>query len=146
MGIGVSRLDPNDIRLAEGIIASAAYPLEVSHELRQDSVQVWMAVDSDPMGLLVFRVIEDEVHVTDLVTAPLHRRKGVARKLLDELVLRARTGGLSCIRLAVNEHNQPANQLYTSVGFSQVALVPDYYGPGASALMMELPLRRTGKP
>ncbi len=46
-----------------------------------------------------------------------HRRHGLARRLIEELIVQARRSSLRVIELAVTVGNQPARRLYYRLGF-----------------------------
>ena len=51
--------------------------------------------------------------------------QGIARKLMDPVLLHAKTSGIGTLSLEVNPDNQPAIRLYTTLGFESV---PDKTG------------------
>jgi ribosomal-protein-alanine N-acetyltransferase len=68
------------------------------------------------------------------------RRGGVGRELLRELLKRCRDEGVKEVFLEVREGNQPAVNLYRSLGFKEVGERKNYYGD-ESALIFSLKLR-----
>ncbi len=65
-----------------------------------------------------------------------HRRKGVARWMLNELYDGMRKSGCGSIEIWVDEAREPAKNLYSSCGFVQVMKVENYYSPGRTGLKM----------
>src|SRR5262249_7011739 len=91
-------------------------------------------VDGRVAGFLVIRqTAPDEVEVLNLAVAPEHRRKGVARDLLQTLL--ERTPG--DVFLEVRESNLGARLFYQSLGFTDVSRRPEYYSdpPDAGIVM-----------
>ena len=60
-------------------------------------------------------------HVTDLYVRPRARGKGVARRLLGEVVDRAAQHGLEHLSLDVSLHNTGARAVYERLGFTPVS-------------------------
>ncbi|MBW3562081.1 MAG: GNAT family N-acetyltransferase [Actinobacteria bacterium] len=71
-----------------------------------------------------------EVHITTLVVAPTHRRRGIAPFLLTALLRRAVERGAVAATLEVRAGNQAARRLYRRFGFAPVGVRRDYYPDG----------------
>ncbi|MBI3464630.1 MAG: GNAT family N-acetyltransferase [Planctomycetes bacterium] len=54
--------------------------------------------------------------------APAHRRQGLGKLLLSELLIRLREEGVQLVEVQTMQRNQPALGLYHSLGFEQVDL------------------------
>lgn len=77
-------------------------------------------------------------HIGNLAVAPEHRRRGYARRLLDEFLERARERGVKSLTLEVRVTNAAAQALYGAYGFRLAGLRPRYYRDnGEDALVME---------
>jgi ribosomal protein S18 acetylase RimI-like enzyme len=63
----------------------------------------------------------------DLYVAPAHRRSGVARALLREMVAAARAAGASAISLETAHSNTAAQPLYESEGFERDLVYRTYH-------------------
>jgi ribosomal-protein-alanine N-acetyltransferase len=87
-------------------------------------------------GFILARVIAGEAEILTLAVAPEQRRQGIARSLLEEALAEAGRRGATEIFLEVAENNAAARRLYASAGFVQAGVRRDYYGPGASALLL----------
>ncbi|WP_338865892.1 ribosomal protein S18-alanine N-acetyltransferase [Myxococcus stipitatus] len=79
------------------------------------------------LGLAIFWIVHDEVHVLNVATAPQHRRRGVARAVMEEVLERGRGRRCSLATLEVRKSNEAAIQLYRSFGFRPVGIRPNYY-------------------
>jgi ribosomal protein S18 acetylase RimI-like enzyme len=66
-------------------------------------------------------------YVDALAVAPLWRRRGVARQLLDEACRRAAAAGLDGVALDTGVENGPARSLYEAAGFrlEEIREAPD---------------------
>jgi ribosomal-protein-alanine N-acetyltransferase len=67
------------------------------------------------------------IHLLNLAVHPKHRKKGVAKRLLNEIISDARTGNKAYVFLEVRKSNEQARLLYESMGFSHVSTWPKYY-------------------
>ncbi|MCE9673663.1 ribosomal protein S18-alanine N-acetyltransferase [Myxococcus stipitatus] len=91
------------------------------------------------LGLAIFWIVHDEVHVLNVATAPQHRRRGVARAVMDEVLERGKARRCSLATLEVRRSNEAALQLYRSLGFRPVGIRPNYYvDEGEDAVVMVL--------
>ncbi|NMO16737.1 ribosomal protein S18-alanine N-acetyltransferase [Pyxidicoccus fallax] len=91
------------------------------------------------LGLAIFWIVHDEVHVLNVATAPAHRRRGVARAVMDEVLARGKARRCTLATLEVRRSNEPAIQLYRSLGFRPVGIRPNYYvDEGEDAIVMVL--------
>lgn len=79
--------------------------------------------------------------VVTLDVAEQHRRRGIGRALLEELVRRFEAEPVGQIRLEVDVANETAIAFYESFGFQKKRRLPDYYGSGRSAWEMSLGTR-----
>ena len=72
-------------------------------------------------GLLRMR---HKATVGRMYVAPSHRRGGLARRLIDEVLAFARGVGIEQVNLIVDDHNTAARRLYESIGFVPFGLEP----------------------
>jgi ribosomal protein S18 acetylase RimI-like enzyme len=75
------------------------------------------------MSIIMFDLLDEvtqreQAFVAYMAVAPEHRRRGVARALLEAAEEEARRRGLSHISLMVTEASAPARALYAQAGFS----------------------------
>lgn len=90
------------------------------------------------IGYLCVWEIADEVHVTNIAVHPDHRRRGIARGLLSELIAGARARDFRMVVLEVRPSNHQAIALYESFGFRVTGRRRGYYyDTGEDALVME---------
>lgn len=94
----------------------------------------------DQRAFVLARIIADEAEVLTIATHPDHRRKGLARNLLERFHEAARTRGAVTAFLEVAADNDAAITLYQGCGYTQVGARRAYYprsdGPPANALIM----------
>lgn len=114
---------------------------ELFHEWSTILLAVEDGAAGEVLGFIVFWVVHDEVHVLNVAVAAEHRRRGVARALMDEAALRGRSRGARLVTLEVRRSNAPALALYRALGYRDVAVRPRYYAEeGEDAIVMELAL------
>jgi len=88
-----------------------------------------------------------DAQVMTIGTDERHQGRGVGRRMLENLLDRARTLGAAVVLLEVRVDNDPAIHLYESVGFEKLGMRRAYYQPGnIDAWTMRLDLRATGEP
>lgn len=88
-------------------------------------------------GYLCSWLVEDELHILNVATAPAFRRRGIAKALLRHVLVRGATRGVRRAFLEVRAGNDGAIGLYRSFGFDTVSRRRRYYADGEDALIME---------
>ena len=71
------------------------------------------------------RIRPDTAEIKRMYVQPSHRRAGVGRAMLDELVAAARTAGYQRIRLDSPDFMTAAHGLYRSSGFEEIGSYPE---------------------
>lgn len=84
------------------------------------------AVDGETAGFSLARTILDETELLLIATRPRYRRRGVARALLDAVMVDGAETGVKRIHLEMRRGND-AVKLYRAAGFSKVGERRDYY-------------------
>jgi ribosomal-protein-alanine N-acetyltransferase len=97
---------------------------ELDHE--QGTFLVAIA-EGHVVGYAGMWLIIDEAHIINVAVLPDYRRKGIARKLIVELLLRAKEKGAVCSTLEVRAGNEPAIKLYEAFGYVTVGRRKAYY-------------------
>ena len=72
-------------------------------------------------------ILVDEAHVTNVVVKSELRGQGIGRKLMIELLKKAREKGAVCSTLEVRASNTAAIHLYEDLGFVQSTVRKHYY-------------------
>ena len=94
-------------------------------------------------GYMGLQYVLDEGYISNVCTAPEHRRRGVASALIDEMISRAAALELAFLSLEVRASNSPAIALYRGKGFVDVGVRPGYYEkPAEDAIIMNLYIRK----
>jgi [ribosomal protein S18]-alanine N-acetyltransferase len=76
--------------------------------------------------------------VVTLDVAAEHRRRGIGKALLAELMRRFAAAFVAEVRLEVDMENASAIAFYEHLGFTKRRRLPDYYGPNRAAWEMGL--------
>ena len=87
-------------------------------------------------GFLCSWLVAGELQIQNLATLPALRRCGVAARLLEHVIARSRTEGLTSVWLEVRVSNSAAIALYERFGFSACGKRAAYYPDGEDALIM----------
>jgi ribosomal-protein-alanine N-acetyltransferase len=97
------------------------------------------------LGYLCRWLVAEEVQILNLAVHPDHRRRGIARQLMNHVLKEARDAAVEHVMLEVREANIEAVALYESQGFVRVGRRRDYYGQGEAGVLMTLTLPRAGR-
>lgn len=97
-------------------------------------------------GYLVGWFVADEAHLANLAVDPDLRRRGLAERLVIDLVNEAVERGARMVVLEVRRSNAAAQSLYEKHGFYTVSVRKRYYRDnGEDALIMIKPLNPAGR-
>ena len=107
----------------------------VRGELTNDLALWLVALDGDcVVGYVGSQTVLGEADMMNIAVADSHRRRGIARALVEELIVRL---DATMLPLEVRASNAPAIRLYESLGFRQVGLRKNYYRkPKEDALIL----------
>lgn len=114
---------------------------DYSVELKKKNIGLLLATrvgNQEVVGYLVFQRQKSLTWLHKLAVIEQERGKGIARCLVHCLCQQMKQGGCRTIVLWVDEARNPARALYGSCGFEQIERLPDYYGPGRTALKLVL--------
>ena len=89
------------------------------------------------LGYVGSQSVLDEADMMNVAVHPEHRRRGIARELVERLVEALKAKEVYCLTLEVRASNAPAKALYEALGFAQVGRRPNYYrNPKEDALIL----------
>lgn len=80
--------------------------------------------------------LSGEGHITNVAVAKNHRRKGIAKSLIEHFIDIAQKENLEFMTLEVRASNIAAISLYESFGFTQVGVRKKYYNNVEDALLL----------
>jgi ribosomal-protein-alanine N-acetyltransferase len=107
-------------------------------ELR-NPLALWLVavLDDEVVGYVGAQIVPDEADMMNIAVSSTHRRKGVARGLILELLDQLKEQGVRSLSLEVRASNSAAITLYDGLGFHQVGRRPGYYKmPKEDALIL----------
>ena len=110
----------------------------VASEL-DNALALWLvALDGDAVvGYVGSQTVMGETDMMNIAVHPDHRRKGIAERLVNELVEKLKQRQSKCLTLEVRASNAPAKQLYEKLGFREVGCRKNYYrNPKEDALIL----------
>lgn len=107
-------------------------------ELDATAHTVLLARTHRTVGVITLQTAQPTADLHRLVVAPAARRTGVATALVLAGAAAVAHKGARAVMLEVRYDNEPAIALYQKLGFEQLAMRPDYYGPGVHALVLRL--------
>jgi [ribosomal protein S18]-alanine N-acetyltransferase len=106
-------------------------------ELVTDNRRVLIARTTRTLGVITWSVIGELAELLRLVVAPAHRRTGIGAALVEAGIEAVRRAGARAAMLEVGYTNEPAIALYQKLGFEQLRVRENYYGPGRHALILK---------
>lgn len=125
-------------------IEAASFPEPWSEAMFQDELSNRVArcivcVGGEPrdvLGFALWWLVADEVHLHQIAVDPAWRRRGIARRLMEELERRGVAEGATLVDLEVRPGNHPARALYRGLGFQEVGVRRAYYTDGEDAVVL----------
>ena len=101
---------------------------------------VFWGVDHEKRGFIMARKAGDLAEILTLVVDPEHRRQGVGRDLVSNIIATCPSIEATHLFLEVAADNRAASDLYEALGFMEVGRRPNYYvrgeAPPADAVVM----------
>lgn len=110
----------------------------VASELN-NPLSLWLvAVEEDTLvGYVGSQTVMGETDMMNVAVHPNHRRRGIARILIEELIKALKNLESRCLTLEVRASNEPAIALYTDLGFIEAGRRRNYYrNPKEDALIL----------
>ena len=101
-----------------------------------NKLALWLVAveDGEVLGYVGSQTVLQEADMMNIAVSDCHRRRGIARALVEELIRRLDAYQLT---LEVRASNAPAIALYENLGFQQVGLRKNYYHkPKEDALIL----------
>ncbi|OSQ48858.1 GNAT family N-acetyltransferase/peptidase C39 family protein [Thalassospira alkalitolerans] len=105
-----------------------------------DTARLCVAIKADVVvgyALVIFRCNVAMARLYSMAVSPDYRGQGISRALLTRAEELSLDFGAPILRLEVNPQNKTAIGLFTSAGYHEFALYPDYYPDHSDALRME---------
>ena len=102
-------------------------------------LSLWLvALDGEQVaGYVGSQSVMGWADMMNIAVHPDYRRRGIAWKLVENLVEALQKMDVTCLTLEVRASNEPAKALYEKLGFIQVGRRPNYYrNPKEDALIL----------
>ncbi|WP_355659510.1 ribosomal protein S18-alanine N-acetyltransferase [Halomonas salifodinae] len=107
---------------------------QLADALADEAAWVWGIRDGAALlGQAIVYRLPFEAELQAITVSPLARRRGLARRLLAEVIATAREWGSERLLLEVRAGNAPALALYRAAGFAEDGRRRGYYPGGAGA-------------
>ncbi len=98
--------------------------------------RVIRADDGTLVGYVFCAFAAGEIHVNKIAVADRWRRRGMAHRLMAEVLRFGHATGADEIYLEVRPSNDPARRFYEGIGFVDAGVRKGYYLDGEDALVM----------
>lgn len=125
-----------DLDRAAGLHREAFAPMGERPWTRQEMAELLatpasggliLRINGQDAGVVLWRTIADEAELLTLAVSAEHRRRGVGRALVNEVIERSRRQGARQLFLEVGVDNPGARSLYAQAGFVEVGGRAGYY-------------------
>ena len=106
---------------------------QIAHLLTDyNSVSLVAKANGEIIGFIIGTIYSERNlltgHILTIDISPIHRRKGIAQKLLQATEKIFKEKGVKACSLEVREDNIAALRLYQKFGYNKVAKLKNYYG------------------
>lgn len=108
---------------------------KIEEDIKNDYVHIY--VYEEDHKVLGFIQIEEHFEITDIINIAVdkdYQGKGIGKKLIQYVIDNT---SAEKIMLEVKANNDPAINLYNSMGFKQIHIRPKYYEGNIDAIIME---------
>jgi ribosomal-protein-alanine N-acetyltransferase len=107
-----------------------------------NTVSLMSKVHDEIAGFIIAGIeqIENESvgHIMTIEVLPIHRRKGIAERLMLEIETILQQKGVKEMRLEVREGNVEALGLYLKLGYQKISTLEGYYGESHGLYLRKL--------
>ncbi|HEY5883778.1 MAG TPA: ribosomal protein S18-alanine N-acetyltransferase [Pyrinomonadaceae bacterium] len=113
-----------------------------SHLMLVARIDPQVAYSTKLAGYIVARMGADELHINNVAVREEFRRRGIGRRLIDQILAEGKRAGASAAYLELRAGNKAALALYEECGFRVTSRRKQYYSdPIEDALVMITDLR-----
>jgi ribosomal-protein-alanine N-acetyltransferase len=127
-----------------GLRPSWTAPRITWHIRHSESIVLTARYHDTAIGFAVMRFGDEAAHLNLLAVEPVHRRRGVAKRMMTWLEETALTAGTFTIGLELRATNQTAFAFYLALGYQELGRVAGYYQGVEPAIRMARDVR-TGR-
>ena len=126
------------LRIERASFGAEAWPRKYFLELYRDCRDFFVVakVGGRVAGYAVACAEKRNAEIASLAVHPDYRRRGVAGVLMRHTLRELGAAGVGRVELMVRTGNTAGAQLYRSLGFRRVRMVPRYYEDGGDGVLM----------
>ena len=108
------------------------------NELEKDYVTaIGIYLNNSILGVCVFHKIYDEAEIRYLSIHPSYQKRGLGKKLINQIMKECKNENIKSIFLEVSIKNKQALSFYKNSGFKTIDIRKNYYKDGSDALIKE---------
>ena len=125
----------------EAVCFSSPWPAQSFLNILNNNNALYLVAEEDAevLGYIGIFDLIDEFSIINVATHPNHRKKGIARRLMEEIHQRAKEKNCPLVTLEVRESNIPARSLYERFGYTECGRDKNYYSdPTEDAILYKL--------
>ena len=116
-------------------------PQRVLVSIRDPNTLSSVIGDQRVQGFCITQFGDEIAHLSLLAVDNKFRRRGLGRRLVNWMLVSARTAGIATVHVEMRTTNLAARAFYRTLGFEDAGVVAGYYRGVESALRMVLSLR-----
>ena len=107
-------------------------------ELEKDYINAMgIFLNNSIIGVCVIHKIYDEAEIRYLSVHPSYQKKGLGKKLINQIIKECKNENIKRIFLEVSIKNKQALNFYKNSGFKTIDIRKNYYKDGSDALIKE---------
>ena len=107
-------------------------------ELEKDYINAMgIFLNNSIMGVCVIHKIYDEAEIRYLSVHPSYQKRGLGKKLINQIIKECKNENIKRIFLEVSIKNKQALSFYKNSGFKTIDIRKNYYKDGSDALIKE---------
>jgi len=133
---------PEVVRIERSSFSTPWSETSFFNEIHKSRSMTRVAVLNEAVvGYICMDYVLDECHILNLATHPNHRRTGIAKALVEEILSELRQKTCRFLYLEVRVSNDSAKAFYQGLGFGIIGVRKNYYvSPGEDGVIMRLEL------
>ena len=140
---------PKEMMKMDSLCFSAAWSEQDYREMQeQPTFSNWLlqVPTAAQVGMLSFQSVPPELQILRLAVLPDWRKQGLAKFMLEQLEILAKSANLELLWLEVNSVNKAATELYYKQGYQETGIRKNYFiNPLGDALLLKKVLKYNDK-
>ncbi len=125
----MTRKDLGEVLRIERACFEQPYTREIlEQELKIKAAQLWVATYRGKiLAYIDYWLVADEIELVSIAVDPPYARRGVARKLMEQMMSFGHQHDVKALYLDVRAANRKAQSLYEKFGFERAGVRKRYY-------------------